>query len=66
MSYQHLLLTREGHLGVITLNRPERRNALSLELMREFIGALDRFGSDATVRAVIVAAVGKAFPPVTI
>ena len=61
MSYQHLLLTREGHLGVITLNRPERRNALSLELMREFIGALDRFGSDATVRAVIVAAVGKAF-----
>jgi len=61
MSYQHLLQAREGHLGVITLNRPERRNALSLELMRELIGALDEFGSDATIRAVILAAAGKAF-----
>ena len=61
MSYQHLLQAREGHLGVITLNRPERRNALSLELMRELIGALDEFGSDATIRAVILAATGKAF-----
>jgi enoyl-CoA hydratase/carnithine racemase len=61
MSYQHLLQSREGHLGVITLNRPERRNALSLELMRELIGALDEFGSDATIRAVILAATGKAF-----
>lgn len=61
MSYRHLLQAREGHLGVITLNRPERRNALSLELMRELIGALDEFGSDATIRAVILAATGKAF-----
>ena len=61
MSYRHLLQAREGHLGVITLNRPERRNALSLELMRELIGALDEFGSDATIRAVILAASGKAF-----
>ena len=61
MPYQHLLQSREGPLGIITLNRPERRNALSLELMLELIHALDEFGSDASLRAVIIAASGKAF-----
>ena len=61
MPYQNLLAAREGQLGVITLNRPERRNALSLELMRELIRALDEFGADTSIRAVILAAAGKAF-----
>ena len=61
MPYQNLLQSREGHLGIITLNRPERRNALSLELMLELIRALDEFGSDVSIRAVILAAAGKAF-----
>ena len=33
MSYQHLIRSTDGQLGIITLNRPERRNALSLDLM---------------------------------
>jgi len=61
MSYRHLLEAREGHLRVITMNRPERRNALSLEMMLELIRALDDIGSDPAVRAVILAAEGKAF-----
>jgi enoyl-CoA hydratase/carnithine racemase len=61
MPYQHLLQSREGSLTVITLNRPERRNALSLELMTELIDALNHVASDTSVRAVILAAVGKAF-----
>ena len=61
MSYRHLLEAREGHLRVITMNRPERRNALSLELMLELIRALDDIGSDPAARAVILAAEGKAF-----
>ncbi len=61
MSYQHLLRSTEGSLGIITLNRPERRNALSLDLMLELIRCLDEFGDDSSIRAVILAAAGKVF-----
>jgi enoyl-CoA hydratase/carnithine racemase len=61
MPYQNLLRSTEGHLAIVTLNRPDRRNALSLDLMLELIGCLDELGADAGVRAVILAAEGKAF-----
>jgi enoyl-CoA hydratase/carnithine racemase len=51
----------EGETAVVTLNRPERRNALSLELMLDLIAALDEIGRNAEVRAVILAAAGKVF-----
>jgi enoyl-CoA hydratase/carnithine racemase len=53
--------SREGSVAILTLNRPERRNALSLELMRELIVAFDGLGRDPEVRAVILAAAGKVF-----
>ncbi|MGH9557807.1 MAG: enoyl-CoA hydratase [Bryobacteraceae bacterium] len=56
-----VLSSREGSLAVLTLNRPERRNALSLDLMRELIERLDEIGSNADVRAVILSAAGKVF-----
>jgi len=55
------LLTEEGPLAVITLNRPQRRNALSLDLMRELIACLDWIAGNRDIRAVILAAAGKAF-----
>jgi enoyl-CoA hydratase/carnithine racemase len=61
MPYQHLLASVDGQLGVITLNRPERRNALSLDLMLELIRCLDEFAVNSEVRAIILAASGKAF-----
>jgi enoyl-CoA hydratase/carnithine racemase len=61
MSYQHLLRSVEGSVGIVTLNRPERRNALSLDLMTELIRCLDDFGADANIRAIILAAAGKVF-----
>jgi len=60
MPFQHLLSEREGVLSVITLNRPERRNALSLELMLELIDALHQV-SQSDAKVVILAAAGKAF-----
>jgi enoyl-CoA hydratase/carnithine racemase len=59
--YQHLLATTDGQLGIITLNRPERRNALSLELMLELIRCLDEFAAQSEVRAIVLAASGKVF-----
>lgn len=58
-----MMICREmqGATAVLTLNRPERRNALSLELMRELMRALDQAGGESGVRAVILAAAGTVF-----
>jgi enoyl-CoA hydratase/carnithine racemase len=59
--YKNLLRSTEGNVGVVTLNRPDRRNALSLELMLELIACLDEFARDTNIRAVILAAAGKVY-----
>ncbi len=61
MSNQYVLLDVTEPLAIVTLNRPEKRNALSLELMRELIARLDEAGRRRDVRAVILAANGKVF-----
>src|SRR5713226_1790035 len=59
--YQNLCLQVDGPLAVVTLNRPNRRNALSLDLMRELIECLDRIGNDRELRVVILSAAGNVF-----
>src|ERR1035437_1293041 len=54
-------LTFEGNLAVVTLQRPERRNALSLDLMLELAGRLDGIAQKPEVRVVILEAAGKVF-----
>ena len=56
-----LLLTVEGPATRVTLNRPEKRNALSLELMEELIGALRTLGANPDVRAIVIAGAGPVF-----
>lgn len=56
-----LLVERHGAVATITLNRPERRNALSLVLIEELTAALAGIGGDPAVRAVVLAARGSAF-----
>ena len=60
-TYQNLIVTREGAIAIVTLNRPERRNALSLALMQELVRCLDEIGHDREIRAVILAAAGIVF-----
>jgi enoyl-CoA hydratase/carnithine racemase len=62
MEWKNLGLEIEGgRTAVVTLNRPERRNALSLELMEELLDCLDGIGRETSLRAVILAASGKVF-----
>jgi enoyl-CoA hydratase/carnithine racemase len=56
-----ILVSREGVIARVTLNRPEKRNALSLELMQELIGSLETLGADAGVRAIVIEGAGVAF-----
>ena len=61
MRYEHILLSTHGGLGTVTMNRPERRNALSEAHMRELLDAFFRLGEDEDVRAIILAANGPVF-----
>ncbi len=61
MSYQELLVEREGGIVVLRLNRPTRRNALSLNLLRELSAALRETGADESARVVILASTGRVF-----
>jgi enoyl-CoA hydratase/carnithine racemase len=61
MRYENLGFETEGCVAVVTLNRPNRRNALSLELMRELLDCLGRIGEERRLRVVILAAAGKVY-----
>ena len=60
MAYQHILVSTEGSITTVTLNRPDKRNALSLPLMLELTEALQAVGRS-TARGVILAANGPVF-----
>jgi enoyl-CoA hydratase/carnithine racemase len=61
VAFEHVCVTREPPVARVTLNRPQRRNALSLEFMRELIRCLEEIGRDREIRAVILGAAGKVF-----
>jgi len=61
MTYECISCETEGSLAVVTLNRPNRRNALSLGLMLELLDCLGRIGNDKGLRAVVLGAAGKVF-----
>jgi enoyl-CoA hydratase/carnithine racemase len=50
-----------GGVARVTLDRPEKRNALSLELMDELTGVLQRLGARPDARAIVVEGAGVAF-----
>jgi 2-(1,2-epoxy-1,2-dihydrophenyl)acetyl-CoA isomerase len=55
------VLVRDGDVATITLNRPASLNALSADMMTEFLDHLGSVAADETLRAVIVTGTGKAF-----
>ena len=60
MKYQHLLVSASGPITTITLNRPEKRNALAMPVMRELTQAL-REVAQSEALGVILAANGPVF-----
>jgi 2-(1,2-epoxy-1,2-dihydrophenyl)acetyl-CoA isomerase len=55
------LVTRDGAVATVTLDRLEQRNALSLDLKIALLEAVRAVGADESVRAVVLAAEGSAF-----
>ena len=61
MSYEKICFASEDNIALVTLNWPQRRNALSLALMQELIDCLSEIESQRDLRAVILAANGSVF-----
>lgn len=60
-TYRHVLLAVEERLAFVTMNRPAKRNALSLEHMEELIDAFRTIGRRGDVSVVILRGAGPAF-----
>jgi enoyl-CoA hydratase len=61
-SYETLLVERRDRVAIITINRPEKRNALNIKTREEGAAALDELAQDDSVRVVVITGAGdKAF-----
>lgn len=61
MSYQRIRVESKDHIARVTMSWPEKRNALSLEMMQELTRALGEIGKGSEARAVILGAEGSVF-----
>ncbi len=57
----NVLIEKKDRITILTLNRPERRNALTIELMTELTDAVAAANADSTQRILILRGAGKAF-----
>jgi len=60
MTYAHILLDQQTPIATLTLNRPDKRNALSADMMREITHALQTVGGS-EARGIVLAANGPVF-----
>ncbi|KAF0245920.1 MAG: methylglutaconyl-CoA [Planctomycetota bacterium] len=61
MTYNHLLVSVQGDMVTVTLNRPEVHNAFNETAIGEITDCFERIGRDDEVRLVVVAGAGKSF-----
>lgn len=59
--YKYLLIEKEGPLTILTLNRPERMNALGLDVLKELHDCLLKATNDEDCRAMLLTGAGKGF-----
>jgi enoyl-CoA hydratase/carnithine racemase len=60
MEFEHILVKRSGDFATVTMNRPQRRNALSLAHMRELIAAFEDLGNGDAL-GIVLAGSGPVF-----
>src|SRR5216684_6303589 len=61
MKYETIILERKEGIGYLTLNRPDRANTISFQLMKEVVSAMEEVEADPEYRVVIVTGAGKHF-----
>lgn len=61
MTYENLLLKREGNIGILSINRPDELNALNGKLLEELDRAIDNISMDEEIYVLIITGEGRAF-----
>ena len=61
MTYSFIDFQVQEGIAIITLNRPDKRNAMSDDMRSEFIAALERVAADKAIRALVLTGAGKGF-----
>ncbi|MBW2063941.1 MAG: enoyl-CoA hydratase/isomerase family protein [Deltaproteobacteria bacterium] len=61
MDHETILLEQRGHIGTITLNRPEKMNTFTTEMARELIQSFLGLDNDQECRVIVVRGAGRAF-----
>jgi enoyl-CoA hydratase len=52
--YQLILVERNEHIGIVTLNRPKELNALNFSLVGELVDALEELDRDQMIRCIVI------------
>jgi methylglutaconyl-CoA hydratase len=61
VEYSTIKFEHEGRVATITLNRPEKRNAISTPMIEDIFAALNAAQADSSIRVVILTGAGKSF-----
>jgi enoyl-CoA hydratase len=61
MNYDHMTVEKEGSLCIITLNREERLNSVTIGMLEELIRAAEMVAEDSAMRALILTGKGRGF-----
>jgi len=61
MNYEHILVEAEDGVGIITLNRPDKLNAMNRQLSRELHDAVKQLDGDDRVGCIVITGAGRAF-----
>ena len=61
MGYETIILDKKERIATITLNRPERLNAMNEQMSEELLAAFDDVANDEEVRVIVITGAGRAF-----
>ena len=61
MQYEQILYERRGRVALVTLNRPERLNAWTLQMENEVIAAVDQANRDDAIGCLVITGAGRGF-----
>lgn len=61
MDYEQILFEREGSVGIVTLNRPDKLNPFTWKMIQEILDVLDGVEKEDGIRVLVITGAGRAF-----